>query len=71
MLILMLLVVIAAGGVTGASASDGPQPPTMPSEVTCSTDVAAVRQQAAAMGIQLPADTPEGTKFCFFPEHER
>jgi hypothetical protein len=35
-LILMFLVVIAAGGATGATASDGGiQPPSLPSDVTC------------------------------------
>jgi hypothetical protein len=77
-LILIFLVVIVAGGVTGASASDGPriqgpgaQPPSVPSDVTCSTDVAAMRQLAEQSGIQLPARTPDGTKVCFYPEHAR
>jgi hypothetical protein len=56
-LILTFLVVIAAGGATGASASDPPhgrgdiQPPSLPSDVKCT-------QQADVMT-------------CFYPAHAR
>jgi hypothetical protein len=56
-LILIFLVVIAVGGVTGASASDPPygagatHPPSLPSDVTCTST----------------ADWNS----CFYPAHDR
>jgi hypothetical protein len=74
--ILIFLIAVAVVFVTGASASDGPSgaagvvtPPAMSSDVTCTSDPAAIQQELEQAGI--PATPGQYAKVCFFPEHMR